>query len=677
MPDEGLTDLSEVLRTRRAAVEHATSDAIGGLREIARRLDLAETASALTDTARDFAADNFRVLVTGRFKNGKSTLLNALLGGTTRPVDLGGKSGPMVVEDLPATAALSSVSYADVPSVRVLRLDGGAEEWPIKRYLEESALVEDDLENARRFQGIAEFELGFPARLCAANVTLYDAPGLDENSIRSRLTREAWKRCDTAIFVYGTRALMGEGELADDALLREDGTRVFVVVNLFDGRPANERLRAYVWNKYVRDYRQGPGWAGQDLADYDIYFVNAKLAADARYGPGGAAAERAYRDSGLAAFEQRLGRFLIDERFQIRLGTFTRRALNLGDRIGQHISQRQAALIADRNRLQAQWLSLQPRIESLNTRPERASRIIQRYRQEAVANLTASFTALVAGVRADLPGHLQAVTLPTEATTTFALWHQKRLTQEATEEVNAFVTRRVADWADHEAEPYLRTVMDRLGEELSEEIADIGRQFDALNMAMSGWDSAVLGTRGNVFSTSERVTGAIAGLIFGDFGGVAGGGAGGWRTIGGIAGALGASWLLIGILGLTAGVVFLPILAIAAVIVAASGSAGLVGRIKRKALEAADERLALLPPQVSDHLASDLNQRFDALTEAVTQEVSDFVEEQRRSLESQVEASRQAEAEKAGALRELEAAGAEVGRHRETLESVLAEYGSG
>jgi hypothetical protein len=678
MPDEGRDDLSTLLRDQREAVERTVVDAITGLQQTAGLLSLRETETRLDNAAEQLASETFKIIVMGRFKNGKSTLLNALMGGTTRPVAMDGAGGPMVVDDLPATAVLSEVNYADDPFIKVRKMDGTTQDWTLEEYLHKSRLTDDELSNTERFKEVAEFELGFPARLCKSNVTLYDSPGLDESAIRSRITREAWRRCDSAIFVYGSGALMGESELADDDRVRSDGTHVFAVVNLFDGRHADDRLRGYVWNKYVRDQLHGPAWAGQDLADYDIFFVNAKLASDARYKLNGAAADRAYRDSGLAAFEQRLSQFLTEERLQVHLTAFTRRAINAADALTQHISQRQAAVAADRDRLQAQWAAAQPRVSALRSTTDQIAKIVDHYRAGAIEELTSSFAILVARIRRDLPAHLEGAALPTASAKMFAVWHQKKLMEEAVDEINSFITERISDWNEREAQEYMGSIARQLAEEIADEVATIDRQFDIINMELTGWDSAAFGTPGNVHSTTERIGAAIAGLLLGDVSASVAGGRGGWRgAAGGIGGALGASWMLMGVLGITSTLVLAPILAVAALAAAISGSAGLVGRIKRKAADAADEKLVLLPGEVSATLTSDLTRRFQELGLQLVREVAAHIGEETRNLEEQVDLSRREDTASEHASRDLEKAAADVKKYREILQYALTDAAEG
>jgi len=237
---------------------------------------------------------------------------------------------------------------------------------------------------------------------------------------------------------------------------------------------------------------------------------------------------------------------------------------------------------------------------------------------------------------------------------------------------DSFITRRISDWGDDQADSTLRDIANRLGDEVAEEVADLGRRFDAINVALTGWDKDTFGTPGNVHSVTERVSATIAGLLFGDLSAAVTGGASGWRgAAGGIAGALGASWLLMGVLGITSGLVFLPILAAAAVAGLFAGSAGLVGRIKRKAIEEADKQLALLPSQLSAEIASELTGRFDELKKEVSAELTTFIDEQVRIIEDHVQKNQQQEAAKEQELRRLKADEQEVRAHRKTLQDFI------
>jgi hypothetical protein len=661
-------DLSVILDKRRAAVQRQAKDAIADLKKVADRLGLKETASALADVATGLESETFNIMVTGRFKNGKSTFTNALMGGTTGPVSLEGAHGLMVVDDLPATAVMSAVNYADSPSIMVKKLDRTTENWTLSRYLRESTLGDDEEENKRRFEGIAQFEIGFPAKLCRSKVTLYDSPGLDEHETRTKIALDALKRCDTALLVYRSDSLMGEGELAVDALVRATGTRVFVIVNLWDGRVVDDKIRARVWNKYVKDYLEGPAWAGQDLAAYGIYFVDAKAASDGRYGGG----DDAFSRSGLALLEDRLGKFLIEDRLRTHLEKYTTAAVHLGDGISQQISQRRAAIGADRDRLRQAWEARQPELAELRSRPERLPKIIDRYRAEAVDELSASFGQLVAGIRSDLPGHLEQAELPTQKEKLLKAYHQKKMMGEAIEEIRSFIDGRVTKWSQDQADGYLQDMMDRLNAEISDEVAQIGRQFDSINMALTGWNQAELGNPGAVVGTKERVASAVAGFLLGDMVGALTGGAGGWRgAAGSAAGFFGASVLLVGVLGISTAGAAIPVMAAAALGGALLAGQGMDKRIKAKALAVTDDMLRSLPADTSPKFRDDLRGRFEALGQTVTEAVEAFINDQVRNIEAQLELNKQDHATKEQMLQQLKQADAAVNQRKDALKTAL------
>ena len=264
---DNATTLSEQINQARERAHTQAGTAIEKLVKIADWLEMRETSEHLTATAALLASVTFHLMVMGRMKNGKSTLLNALLEGTTQPVAMSTGRGLMAVGTLPTTAVLTTVHYADKPSVKVKRVDGSSEEWKFDQYLRDSVLTEDNEENERFFEKIMEFQIGFPAVLCKAGVIVVDSPGTDEHPLRTRITETAARQADAAIRPYRSDVLMGEKELKEDTKVREAGTHIFTVVNMWGDNQVDDRLRAYVWNRYVRDHLGGPKWDNQDLAE--------------------------------------------------------------------------------------------------------------------------------------------------------------------------------------------------------------------------------------------------------------------------------------------------------------------------------------------------------------------------------------------------------------------------
>lgn len=667
MSNPGQTDLSEVIAQGSRQARSTADSAISGIAEIAAELEMRETADSLRQTGEQLRSDTFKLIVMGRFKNGKSTLLNALLGGTTEPVILDGHKGPMVVDDLPATATLTGVRYAEEPYVRAWGFDGKAEPWSFAKYLRESTLDTDELESQRRFQAIKEFEMGYPAVLCREGVIVYDSPGLDEHKSRTLITREATKRCDAAVIVYRSDILMGQSELVDAASVVAEGTRVFTVVNLWNGRQVDERLRSYVWNKYVKDHCGGPAWNNQELSQLsqrDIYFVDAEQGRNGRYDQDQASVET----SGLAGFERALAKFLVEERQQVHLQKFATQAGNLASAIDVHISQRQKAAQQDREELKAAYAEQMPELAAVRTHPAKLAKIFARYRTDAEAALTSSFDELVARIRMELPGHLRSVALPSAQKATKAL-HIKKLQEEAAAAISDFVVTRVDTWCNQDAMAELGPAIERLFDEIDGEITAIARKFDEIHVNL-GWDGLDAG--GPVVRTSERILAAAAGLVLGGGGGAITGGAAGWRgTAGSVAGVVGTSFVL-GMLGVTSAVIFLPAV-VAAALVAGFLTAGadLERRVKDKALEQCDGMLAGLPEGYRPVIRENLERYFELLETTVTKEVRAFIEEEEHHLARALELNQSEQAERDRAIAALTAAADVLAQQRLALQRAL------
>jgi hypothetical protein len=659
--------LGEKIKEVRELAHAQSSTAIAGLAKIAKWLDLRETAEGLTETAGLLEDYTFNLMVMGRFKNGKSTLLNALLEGTTRPVGLTNGTGLMAVGELPTTAVLTTVRYADQPSVKVMRVDGSNEQWSFEQYLRNSVLTDDNDDNKRIFEPIRQFNIGYPAALCRDGVIVVDSPGTDEHPMRTQVTKEALRRADAVIRPYRSDAFVGQNELEEDAQVRELGARVFTVVNLFNDREPDERLRAWVWNKYVHEYRGGPKWAGQDPADYDVYFVNAKRAFIARHNGDQEEAERA----GLMGIERRLADFLATERFPAHLHRHTTSAIRLAGAITEHIGQRQAAAEADQRQLQEAYLAEQPKIAQIRARVDKLPAIFARYEVQAELDLRSSFRQAVADIRRDLPAHLADFKLPSKGMVPKVL--NKNLAQAASREVGEFATHRLDEWSVTEARNLLEPISKRLSDEVAAEVAFIGEQLEEINFRLSGW-TVDSGGNARLVGTTERVLSAVAGLFFGDISAAVTGGAGGWRgAAGGISGALGASFIL-GFLGVgAAAVVFWPVtLAAAAIAGLAAGGFKIEDRIKKSVLKQADPALAHLPDATAELIASKTAEFFDGAEEQVTAEVRGYIDEQVRSIEQFVELNQRDQAEKERVLKELAQAARAVDHHVKDLEKALA-----
>ncbi|MEO0844759.1 MAG: dynamin family protein, partial [Cyanobacteria bacterium J06643_5] len=86
------------------------------LKSTAKSLNLESTSQVYRDIeaiSHNLTNPNFRIAVFGPFNHGKSTLINALLGNKTLPIDL-----------IPTTGAAITVKYGDELETRINFVDG-------------------------------------------------------------------------------------------------------------------------------------------------------------------------------------------------------------------------------------------------------------------------------------------------------------------------------------------------------------------------------------------------------------------------------------------------------------------------------------------------------------------------------------------------------------------------
>jgi hypothetical protein len=656
-----LAELVDHAGGRRAAAAAVLDELVA----LAENLELAENAERLRAVRHGLDSDTFEIIVLGGFSSGKSTLLNALLADTTSPVELAGQHGPMAVNDLPATAVLTSIRYTSKPTVTAWRHDGSRTTWPLERYLTESARDIDEEANQRRFGQIREIELGYPARLCMAGVTLYDSPGLDDAPMRTAITRAAIRRCDAAVLVTRSDMPLGMSELEAVRDLSKDGTQLFVVVNLFGARPSDDLLQRFLWNRLVRDHRGGPAWAGQDLATCDMYLVDAKRAADARRDHDEAEA------SGLGAFERRLGHFLLHERARVRVARHAVLADHLAGDIERHLSARMHALRIDSAGLPSRHGKVREHLATLRHHPERIPVLFERYRRAAELELVDSFRRMVDQIRQDLPGHLEAVQLPAERTVLGGALLQKRLLREASEEISHFASDRIQSWGAATAPELLSPMLEELGTKIEDEVTEIARLLDEIRAEAGDNLRDAAGDPGRP-RTRERVLAAVASSLDSS---VAVDVRAGLRGTVSSAGPLIGVATALGALSVVSGAALLPGALVIGLAAAGAYAVNSGRRAKARAYLDADEPLSRLPDEMAPVIRERLAARLAEMQEAITTAVTTLIAEEERQVAQLERLSHQARAEREEALNRLDAATRSLAEYRQQLRAAVG--GSG
>lgn len=176
---------------------------------------------------------NFRIAVFGPFNYGKSTLLNALLGNRTLPIDL-----------IPTTGAAINVKYGKELHTRITMLDGREISENGTEVLKRFAILDDD---RRMRSDVASIQVFCPHPFLETGVELLDLPGTNDREAQDILVRDQLLTADLVVQVLDARQLMtlGERENLRDWLLDRGIKTVVFVVNFLNLLEPQDQKQVY------------------------------------------------------------------------------------------------------------------------------------------------------------------------------------------------------------------------------------------------------------------------------------------------------------------------------------------------------------------------------------------------------------------------------------------------
>jgi hypothetical protein len=227
---------------RSPAVQQALSVVELGLQAATayKRLDLVDRLRA---TRRRLADPAFHVFVVGEFKQGKSSLVNALLNAPICPVD----------DDI-ATSVPTAVGYAEKPRAAVVfrppeseNPDAGADEREPARQeipVDQVAQYVTEATKPANDQRVASVEVSLPRKLLADGLVIVDTPGVGGlGSAHSAATIGALPMADAVIFVSDASQEFSAPELEFLKTARRMCPNIICVLTKTDFYPSWRKIR--------------------------------------------------------------------------------------------------------------------------------------------------------------------------------------------------------------------------------------------------------------------------------------------------------------------------------------------------------------------------------------------------------------------------------------------------
>ena len=286
----------------------------------------------LSGLVRQVDADTFKVAVVGEYSSGKSSLLNVLL--RLHTVEGKKTEGLLPTAITPTTAVITTLVYDPTQSIH-LTLDDGTKRTvsadQLNGFLTEPSLRRKKFwwssnaeENEDLAARIRHVRIGCLSPLLSEGVELIDTPGIGSvNEDHGRITKEFTAEADAALFLVSVDPPMGQREMTFLQHIKSITDRCLFIQTKRDLGERTEKGEL-VWRKREAEHRRRIEEV-LDRRDYPFYCVSALNAARGlRRGD-----DQEFKDSGFAALEAELQRFLVAERGKPRLEAWVKRGRDI------------------------------------------------------------------------------------------------------------------------------------------------------------------------------------------------------------------------------------------------------------------------------------------------------------------------------------------------------------
>lgn len=325
--------------------------------------------------------DNFKILVLGEFKRGKSTFINGLLGQEILPA-----------YTIPTTAIINEVKWSPIPHayIHYKQPKTGKKKPPLKISADKETLhkyvtIQEDNEEKDTQQKIYEnsyekVELFWPLSLCRDGVEIIDSPGLNEHETRQKVTINYANSVDVILFVISCEILGSQTELSTIENLRSMGYQdLFFICNRFNmvgfGRSEEAKIKEQekVKRRAINCFSDKTK-AGQK----HIFFINALGGLQGRIENN----DNKIKSSGILQVEKELENFLINEKGRIKI---CRPAIELKTCVReakQTIPARRKMLQSDIKSLELRYEKSKKPLEKLRKKQQIIILEINNFRQE-------------------------------------------------------------------------------------------------------------------------------------------------------------------------------------------------------------------------------------------------------------------------------------------------------
>lgn len=454
-------------------------------------LDLDADATALETRARDVRQGLFTIVVLGEFKNGKSTLINAMLGKRALPA-----------KAAPATAVITVLVAGSASDVAIFET-GRREPWRLswEDFVRDFQLSPQDQDTLGSQGGVDRFsqveyaliETDHP--LCLAGLKLVDSPGLGEHVSRTRVATNFLKQSQAVIMVLNASRILTPDETSFiDAMLGKGRlAHVFFVVNRMDqvDSSAAEAIQTWVRSQLGPHFSTLAGSFDGELYSRRVFFINARGALEARSQV--PVDRQGLLSSGVPALEHELETFLTgSERLDAMLQSTSQFVGPVIANALHRIQQRQTALDEPLKVLEERRAQSEERLTALEGRKRDTERTVLLFSETIGKKVFADLRGFVDGLAGtwdeDSRRYMdldRAVSLRSVIASYTQHEARERMAQAIRKEVQRYVQAEFDVWTERISSVIEQDVTSLVAE-VEAQIDDLRLELDRISAAFAG-----------------------------------------------------------------------------------------------------------------------------------------------------------------------------------------------
>ena len=475
--------------------------------------------------------DKFKVVVMGEFKVGKSTFINALLGG----------GDVLPAQATPCTAIINEVKYSDekyaiihfkhpLPSPlpklpanlkAYIHKFGNKPIDPIKipiNKLNQFVVIDDEAENQK--DGIAQTpfskaEIYWDLPICKAGIEIIDSPGLNENMSRTDVTMNYLPQADAVLFVLDcTRPCSASEQNSIEDLWFEGHEYTIFACNKINMVKENERSD-------VKKRMDKMLLTKTKLKDKGVFCINAEAAKDGRFEKD----KEKFEQSGVADLENSLYDFLIKKRGTIKLLYPARQLLKVANNVLKTgIPNEQQMLSLSIQEIEDRLKKEQPNLDRLQQQKDQLviglDNEISQISWKTEQQLETRFKEIIDKLEGWVNG------IECQKSISMNPFKVKRSTkeycEELTEKLQNKLTYEQRKWQEDSLQRFLNARLKELSDKYEFGISQILVEIEQVKFRLSGVEDKASS------NALERAAALVAGFLGGGVGGAAIGGVSGF-----------------------------------------------------------------------------------------------------------------------------------------------------